>query len=168
MTGLISCHFLFLTFHIINIIIICVIFMKKYLIFEIICHILAVAIGVIVMANLSHIENYEFYFFIVLTMILGFLLPIIHVVFILVKQLKIKEYIPKRYNSLSCYGFMFLVGGYYIIMNYLVPIDVFYKFHILFWIIPILLYVILIPIFVLLQIKDDKKITNKIKVNRRG
>ena len=142
--------------------------MKKYLLIEVITHVLALAIGIIVMGFQSHIENYELHFFLVMTLILGFINPIIHVVFVLIKQMKIKDYIPKKYNSVSCYGFMFGVGGYYLIMNYLTPIEVFYKLHILFWIIPLIIYAILIPLFIYLQKKDDKKITNKIQVNKRG
>ena len=140
--------------------------MKKYEIFEILTHILISLIAVIVMINLKNIDNFEYHAFLVFIVITGFVLPLVHVLYILIKQIRIKEYVSKRYNSIGCYGFVFSIGVLYIIVYYVISVEWFYKLHILFWIIPFVIYISLFITFFLLQKKDDKKIPNKIIKNR--
>ena len=139
--------------------------MKRYYIFDCILYFLSILLYVLFLClnknktEMFYYESYVFY--------LGLMIPLIYLVTILIKQLKIKEYLGSKYWSFMAYGIVLTSGFVYMLIIHVISVEWFNKLHIFLWILEPIIYIIFIILGVFLNKKDKKKNKNlKFKLNQ--
>lgn len=137
-------------------------FMKKYYILESIVAIL-ILIGFVVFLVLNQNKDLQLLFNYRTSLItFGFILPISHIIFIVIKMSMNKTYVSNKYDSMMTYFIVLFLATVLVFLNYVIKDEWFYKLCGLFWIFIPFAYVLFITLGILLSLKDKKKI-NKLK-----
>ncbi len=131
--------------------------MKKYYILEIILEIVALIsfIAFLIYKKDEDILEYKYYIYTVVY--IGIIVPLIHLVVHMIKQIKINKYLGYKFDPIMSYFCMLVFGFIYLIMVN-ISSTIFYKINVLLWILIPFIYVVLIYFGLKLEKKDNKKI----------
>jgi len=138
--------------------------MKKHYILDLIIYLSSIFLYILFLV--LNRNNNELFFYKSYLIYFGIIIPFLYLIIILIKELKIKEYITDKYSSYVAYGIIISNGFIYTLMINVIKEEVFKNIHILLWVLTPILYLIFIIIAILISKKNIKNgSNNKIKIN---
>lgn len=139
--------------------------MKKYNIAEIITQCLGLIIYVIVLIFNQNKDNQIYFNYVTSLIYFGYVIVTIHIIFILIKQIKLKSYLGSRYDSQFSFYAVICFGFIHILLIYYISEDVLIKFLPIFILLIPFIYSLFITLGIIFE-KRDKKLAKNIKLNK--
>lgn len=138
--------------------------MKKYQIIECLLYVICL-ISYIVFLVLNK-DKGIYFIFKSYYIVLGFIVPVIHIVMILLKQILVKSYLGYKYDSIMTYFVVIINCLFSIIFRRFITEEIFNKTSCLYFIFEVIVYIVLIVIGIKLEKNEKNKKASIIKNNK--
>ncbi len=138
--------------------------MKKYHVIESFLYVICL-ISYIVFLIINK-EKGLYFIFKSYYIVLGFIVPVIHIGMILLKQILVKSYLGYKYDSIMTYFIVICNCLYSIIIRRLITEEIFNQSSLLYFMVELLIYVVLIFVGIKLEKNEKNKKSKIIKNNK--
>lgn len=142
--------------------------LKKYYILEAVVFIVSLILFFIFIFLNQNKDIQELYNYKSALIYFGFIVPIIHIIFIVIKMSLNKHYISNKYDSMMSYFIVLFLASVLVVLNYTIKDEWFLNVHILFWLFIPLAYIFFVSLGIALSKKDNAKLKRikNIKINK--
>ncbi len=132
--------------------------MKKYIIGEVITQIIGFIIYLVILLNNQNHEALMRFNHITSLIYFGYVILSIHIVFILIKQIRLKEYLGSKYDSMFSFYAVIAFAFIHMLLIYYISDEILEKYLAIFIILIPFIYSLFISLGIIFEKRDNKKL----------
>ena len=134
--------------------------MKKYIIMEVISQIIGlIAYSIFIGVNQNR-DNLVYFNYITSLIYFGYIIPSIHIIWILIKQIRLKEYLGSKYDSMFSFYAVIAFAFTHILLIYYINEEILNKYIVVFVLLIPFIYSLFISLMIIFEKRDQKRLNN--------
>ncbi len=134
--------------------------MKKYIILEVISQIIAFIVYLTVILTNQNRENVVYFNYMTSLIYFGYAITSIHIIWILVKQIRLKEYLGSKYDSMFTFYAVIAFAFIHILLIYYISEEILVKYIVVFILLIPFIYSLFISLLIIFEKHDQKRLNN--------
>lgn len=132
--------------------------MKKYIIFEVLTQIIALVGCIIFICVNQNRDNLIYFNYISSLVYFGYIIPSIHIIWILIKQIRLKEYLGSKYDSMFSFYAVIAFAFIHMLLIYYISEEVLVKYIVVFVLLIPFIYSLFISLMIIFEKRDNKRL----------
>lgn len=132
--------------------------MKKYIIFEVLTQIIALVGYIIFICVNQNRDNLIYFNYISCLVYFGYIIPSIHIIWILIKQIRLKEYLGSKYDSMFSFYAVIAFAFIHMLLIYYISEEVLVKYIVVFVLLIPFIYSLFISLMIIFEKRDNKRL----------
>ncbi len=134
--------------------------MKKYIILEVISQIIAFIVYLTVILTNQNRANVVYFNYMTSLIYFGYVITSIHIIWILVKQIRLKEYLGSKYDSMFTFYAVIAFAFIHILLIYYISEEIVVKYIVVFSLLIPFIYSLFISLLIIFEKRDKKRLNN--------
>ncbi len=134
--------------------------MKKYIILEVISQIIAFIVYLTVILTNQNRANVVYFNYMTSLIYFGYVITSIHIIWILVKQIRLKEYLGSKYDSMFTFYAVITFAFIHILLIYYISEEILVKYIVIFILLIPFIYSLFISLLIIFEKRDQKRLNN--------